>query len=121
MQTLSKGYFKPQNTDTGDVWMPAIATDMQMLNDHTHDGVTSQLLAVTTVSILAAAWVAAPIGGGIYRQLVTLPAGFNYDTSEVWFHLSTGELVFPSVERVSTTTFYAYTSDNTLAYTAFFR
>lgn len=121
MITLSKGYEKPQNPDTGDVFFPALERNIQRLNDHTHDGVNSQFLATTSQSILSANWVAAPIGGGVYRQLVTVPAGFSWDQCEAWFKLSSGETVYPALERVSATTFYVYTNDNTVAYTAFFR
>ena len=124
MITLSKGYLKPASPDTGDIFFPAMQTNIQMLNDHTHDGVTSQLLATTTQQILAANWVAAPAGGGLYRQLVTLPttpSGLQYDVVDVWFKLSTGELTYPTVERASATTYYVYTIDNTQTYVANYR
>lgn len=121
MTTLSMGYQKPANTDTGDIFFPAMAANIQLLNDHTHDGVTSKLLSSTTQSILAASWAAAPIGGGVFRQLMTVPAGFSFDQCEVWFRLSTGQNVYPSVERQSSTTYYIYVNDNTLNITAFYR
>lgn len=121
MTTLSMGYFKPGNSDTGDIFFPNMAANMQALNDHNHDGVTSQLLYSKTQSIVSASWSAAPIGGGVYRQLITVPTGYSYDIASIWFKLSTGEIVYPSVERVSSTTFYVYVNDNTLNITAFYR
>lgn len=121
MITLSKGYKKPQNPDTGDVFFPAMEQNIQQLNDHAHNGTDSQLLATTTANLLAANWAAAPIGGGLYRQLVTMPAGFQYDVAEIWFKLSSGELTVPTVERASATTYYVYTNDNTLTYVANYR
>lgn len=121
MNTLSYGYKLPQNPDTGDVYFPALEFDIIRLNGHSHNGVDSALLSSSLQSVLAVNWVAAPIGGGVYRQLVTMPAGFSYDTCEIWFKLSTGEVVYPSVERASASTFYVYTNDNSLAYTAFYR
>lgn len=121
MQTLSYGYEKPQNTDTGDVYFPAMERNIQRLNDHTHDGINSAPLASTSQDILAANWSAAPIGGGLYRQLVTMPSPYLYDTAQIWFKLSSGEFVYPSVERQSGNTFYVYTNDNSLTYTAFYR
>ena len=121
MITLSKGYLLPQPPDTGDKFFPAMEFNIQRLNNHTHNGTDSQLLSSTSQTILAANWSAAPIGGGIYRQLVTVPTGFNYDVCQIWFKLSTGEYVYPSVEKQSTTQYYVYTNDNTLEYTAYYR
>lgn len=121
MQTLTYGYLLPINPDTGDIVFPALAQDIQQLNDHNHDGINSAPLARNSANILPGAWVAAPIGGGLYRQLVTVPAGLNYDDVDLWFRLSTGEFVYPSVERVSNTTFYVYTNDNSLTYVLYCR
>lgn len=118
---LSYGYKLPADPDTGDVWFPALAFDITRLNSHSHNGTDSAPLSSTTQSILAAAWVAAPIGGGLYRQLVTLPGTLQYDTIEMWFKLSSGEYVYPSVERASANTYYIYTNNNTLQYTASYR
>lgn len=121
MITLSKGYKKPQYPDTGDVWFPAMEQNIQLMNDHTHDGSNSQVLGSATQVIASGSWVASPIGGGSYRQLVTMPAGFSFDQCALWFQLSTGEVVYPSVERQSSTTYYIYTNDNTKTYKAFYR
>lgn len=121
MQTLSYGYKKPQNPDTGDVFFPAMEFNIQQLNDHDHDGVNSAPLATQTGNVVSVLWVAAPIGGGMYRQSITMPTGLTYDGSDIWFRLSTGEFVYPSVERIDATHFYVYTNDNTIAYVAYFR
>ena len=121
MQTLSYGFKKPENDDRGDLFFPAMEENMQQLNDHTHNGVNSALLATTSQTILSASWVAAAIGGGLYRQLITVPTGFSYDTADIWFKLSTGEYVYPSIERASSTTYYIYTNDNSLTYVARYR
>ena len=121
MQTLSYGYKLPANPDTGDQFFPAMEFNIQRLNDHTHNGVNSAPIASTQQSVLAASWAAAPIGGGLYRQLVTMPVGFSYDTTNIWFKISTGEFVYPTVERVSASTYYIYTNDNTLTYVANYR
>ena len=121
MTTLSMGYQKPANNDTGDIFFTAMAANIQALNDHTHDNVTSKFLNSTSQNILSANWAAAPIGGGVYRQLMTVPTGYSFDQCEIWFRLSTGQNVYPSVERVSASTYYIYVNDNTLAITAFYR
>jgi hypothetical protein len=116
---LSTGLRKPANPDTGDTFYQDMADAIQRLNDHTHNGADGQLLAITSQNILAAAWVAT--SGGTYRQLVTLPGTLTYDTITIEWRLSTGERVHPTVERVSATTFYVYTNDNTLQYKALYR
>lgn len=121
MQVLSMGFKKPQDGDQGDVFFDAIAFDVQQLNDHTHNGTNSQLLATQTQSIVSGSWAAAPIGGGVYRQLVTVPAGYSFDTASIWFKISTGVVIYPSVERVSSVTYYIYVNDNTLNLTAYYR
>ncbi len=121
MQTLSYGYKKPANSDTGDIVFPALAADIQQLNDHTHNGVDSAPLASTSQAISSAAWVAAPIGGGLYMQTVTLPGTLQYANVNMWFKLSTFELVYPSIEQVSANSYKIYTNDNSLDYIAYYR
>ncbi len=117
MQTLSKGYKKPQNPDTGDVVFPALEANWQLVNDHNHDGVTSQLLAATLQSITGA-WT--NVGNGTYSKLITVPTGFNYDQCQIDFRLATGEFVYPSITRVSTTQYTLFTN-NQQNYIAIYR
>jgi len=71
------------------------------------------------VTIAAAAWVAD--GTGRYRQDVTVPPGYNMDTYSILFKLSTGEIILPSITRLTATTFRIFGPDNTLTYTAVFK
>lgn len=121
MITLSYGFLKPQNPDTGDIFFPAIEADIQQLNDHTHNGVNSAPLASqTSGSFGIGALTAAPIGGGLYYQDLTLPAGLDYDTCQIWFK-KLGNYVYLSCERLSSSTFRVYVNDNTTAYVAYYR
>lgn len=120
MLVLSHGYQKPQNgIDAGSVWFPAMENNIQKLNDHTHNLTDAAQLAVTTQSILAANWSA--VAGGLYSQVITLPAGFLYDVTDLFFRLSTGELWYPTVQRTSASTYTIFINDNTLNATAFYR
>ncbi len=121
MITLSHGYKKPANPDTGDEFFPAMEENIQLLNDHTHDGTDGALIALVTVNILAGNWVAAPIGGGTYRQLVTLPSNRLYDSTDIFMRLSTGEVVYPKIEKNAANSYYVYTNDNSKTYVAFYR
>lgn len=121
MLTLSYGYLKPQTPDNGGDFFPALEQDIQQLNDHTHNGSNSALLtsqSITPVSqtILTASWSAT--SGGTYRQLVTTPPAIDFDNYGLAFRIASGANlgfeIHPSVERVTDTTFYVYTNDNTI-------
>ena len=116
MQTLSYGYKKPQVGDKGLPLFNALAEDIQRVNDHSHDGVNSPPLTAQSIqgiqaTVLAANWVAyGPIGH--YRQLITVVAGFNFNTMFISVRSVIGEYITPTVERFSATQFYIYTTDN---------
>lgn len=119
MLTLSKGFKKPQTGDKGSVFFPALETNWQQVNDHTHNGTNSQLLgpaAVTAESqtLGAGSWVS--VGGGVYRQLVTMPAGLTY-TNNLWkyLHNTSSHELHLATEYVSATTFYVYVNDNSIS------
>ena len=121
--TLSHGIIKPANPDTGDIWFPALANNAQIQNDHTHNGNDGAFLAVFTASILAANW-GSPTNG-TYQQTITMPTinsvQMSYDTCQIEFRLSTGEIVYPSITRVSASQYTIFTNDNTQTYTAIYR
>ena len=117
MLTLSFGYKKPETGDKGTPLFDALELDIQKLNDHSHDGVNSTPLTAQSIqgiqdTILSANWVAfGPTGH--YRQLVTMIAGFSFDTMFMSFRLPSGDYITPTVEKFSATQFYVYTTDNT--------
>jgi len=120
--TLSYGVYLPSTGDSGAALFTGLEGDLTQLNDHTHNGVNSAQLSATSVvgttqSILAAAWVASGATGH-YRQSVTLPAGYSFDTVQIGFRTAAGIYIMPTVERISATQFYVYTTDNSLTFTA---
>lgn len=122
--TLSYGFIQPENGDKGSTWFPALNDNISQLNDHVHDGVTSALIPSTSiingaVAILPAAWVLDVTGR--YKQDVTVPAGYNMSDFSITFYLSTGEILVPSITKLSSTTFRIFTCDNTLSFVAVFR
>ena len=124
MQTLTYGYLKPQTGDKGSVFFPALEFDIQQLNDHNHDGVTSALIdsssiVATTQALLAGSWVS--VGGGLYRQLVTMPGAMQYDNFFISAKLTTlGHQYYPTIEKVSANSFYIYINDNSLDVTVYY-
>lgn len=47
--TLTYGYKKPQNGDDSSQWFSDIAEDIQLVNDHTHNGVNSSQLSTGAI------------------------------------------------------------------------
>jgi hypothetical protein len=116
LSTLSHDYEKPSNPTYGDVFWPAMERNIQRMNDHTHDGDDGELIAKDTGSAASGSW-GSDLGGGSYRQIITLPNNRQFDSTEIQFRLSTGEVIYPTVEKISGTTFYVYTNDNSKTFT----
>ena len=125
MNTLTYGIQVPQTGDIGSVFFPALEDNFTQLDAHNHDGVTSSKIMSssvksTTQSILAAAWVAVAGVAGLYNQVVTMPTGLQYDDYVPMFKMSTGDLLFLTVEKASATSYTVYCNDNTLTVTALY-
>ena len=123
--TLTYGFKNPENGDRGSSWFADLNANIVQLNSHNHDGSNSAPIPSSTitggiVNILAAAWVLDVAGR--YKQDVTTPSGYNMDTSNPLTRLTvSGNLVTPTIEKLSGTSFRIYTCDNSLAYTVVFR
>jgi hypothetical protein len=129
MLTLTYLLKQMEDNDPSEDWFQAIADNFAAIDAHNHNGVNSPLLtsaiavALTTQTLLAAAWVA--LGDGRYRQLVTLPTisgtPLQYDNVSMEFKIaSTGHVIYPTVEKASANTYYVYSVDNTLDFTALY-
>ncbi len=122
MLTLSYGFKKPQTNDRGPVVFPALEDNWQQVNDHNHDGVNSSLISSTSISkttkaVLAAGW--SSLGGGRWKQTVTLPGVLLYDSVVITcYDTATGDMIYPSIKKASATQFDIYVNDNTLNITA---
>ena len=95
---LSHGYKKPSNPTSGDLFFPALEEAIQKMNDHKHSGTDGEFIASTVQDVLAANW-GADIGGGNYRQLLTVPTGMQFDTCRIEVRRSTGEMAYPTIVR----------------------
>lgn len=122
---LSYGFKKPQNGDKGSSFFPDLEFDIQQLNDHTHDGVTSAQVLSTSIasvqqSIPSSGWVAT--SGGTYRQLVTVPNSKDYDNSIIMFRKDSTEKeqMLLKVEKVSAKTYYVYINDPGVSVIAYY-
>lgn len=121
MQTLSYGFKLPENGDKGTTLFDALAENIERLNAHSHDGtnsapITSLSVQGVTITILAANWTQfGPVGH--YRQLVSLPLGFDFDKVHLSVRTQAGEYCYPQIEKFDVTQFYIYTTDPTLTLT----
>lgn len=122
MLTLTYGYQKPETGDKGAVIWTALETNIQQLNDHTHNNTNSARLdsqssTAVTQAILSAAWVAG--GGGSFSQTVACPGTIKYDTHAIEFrNTANGRTLLLTAEKVSSTTYTLTVNDNTLDVTA---
>jgi hypothetical protein len=122
--TLTYGYKLPANGDRGSTFFPDLAADIQQLNDHNHNGTNSaqltiQSIAVTTQAIASGSWAAT--SGGTYKQTVTLPGTLTYDAISMEFRITSSKhIIYPTIEKVSSTTYDIYTNDNTIGVTAIY-
>lgn len=119
MQTLSFGFLLPETGDKGSGLWDALTTDISQLNSHSHNGTDSAQLSATSVAgatqnISHSSWANYSGPTGHYRQLVTTAAGYTFDANTISFRTSAGALIWPTVEKVTNTTFYIYSIDNTL-------
>lgn len=122
MLTLSYGYKKPQDGDLSDLWFDEISNNMQLLNDHNHNGTNSSKISAKgvqafTQSLPNSGW--APFGS-IYSQSVTIPSGELYDNYAIVFKTTAGEPVYLSVVKTSSTTYTIYSNDSTLGLVAYY-
>lgn len=119
-QTTTHGLVKPSTGDAMTGSYAAIEDAIQRLNDHTHNGSNTEKLVGPTSAdayvqaVSAASW-GSDLGGGSYRQLITLPATYDFDTLVIQARTTAGVMIYPTIVKVSDTTFYIYTNDNSVA------
>lgn len=115
METLTYGFQKPSPNDPGSIVFPAMEQNIERLDNHNHNGLNSRKLeaasiAATTETIASASWVAD--SDGLFSQVVTLPAGYNYGTCSMKFRLPDGSDIFPEIEREADNQYKIIFADN---------
>lgn len=124
MQTLSNGYLLPETGDRGNVFFPALESNIQRLNDHSHNGSDSERLTIEalegstdTTSLVPANWVLQ--ANELYRAPVTMPGNRLFDTTTISLRANNKPL-YGDIEKVTINTFYVYVSDPTLSVTVLY-
>lgn len=121
--TTAYGYKIMEEGDPALTWMDDTEDNWNRMSAHDHDGTDSTLLtpnAITKYSstISGSAW-GSDLGGGMYKQTITVPAGISeFNSFDVMVYItSTGERIFPRFIRTSATTYEIYSNDSSLACT----
>jgi hypothetical protein len=123
--TTSKGYYKPATGERG--FWDSLNSNTDRINDHTHDGSDSTVIPAKNIvkgtsTISSASWAATTGKAGTYEQTITVPSGYTNKTCSITFYIASGSndgnIVFPSIVYVTSTTYKVYTNDNTVDYKA---
>jgi hypothetical protein len=121
METLSRGFKKPQPGDRGATHFQAMEDNIDLMNSMDS---TRAPAVVDTIS--TSGW--SLVSNGLYRKLITVPnitgltptTAIDYDTVVPHFRLPSGQSVELVTEKVSDTTYYVYTNDTSVAYTVIY-
>lgn len=112
MITLSNGYKLPDTGDFGDSWFPALEDNIQRVNDHSHNGVNSEIIdgvniKATTATIFAGDFSAS---GDQFETSVTLPSAALVDETNISFRDPTTKAeILLEIEKISVSQIKVYT------------
>lgn len=121
--TLTYGQKIPSSGERGTSNFTCLSDNFTRLDSHAHDGITSpkidpKNLSKQTTTLALASWAAVASQTGTYRQLLTVPSGYECDSAIMKFYVGSGsEAGMPCYlhfEKVSSTTGYVYINDNTI-------
>ena len=106
----------PSAGDRGASFCVDISNNFSILDTHSHNGTNSPKISMSSaekgvVNLTLNNWVASGDG---YKQVVTLPSGYLFDTSMMKYIIASGvnvgEEVCLTAKKISTNTFEIYTS-----------
>jgi len=114
MITLSNGYRLPETGDFGNEWFPSLEFNIERLNDHNHDGLSSEKLTssnfVATVVTVSAGSLVNQLNG-YFRAEVNTPNGNDIANYTVVVRDPvTKEQIFLKVVKSGITSVYIYTN-----------
>jgi hypothetical protein len=120
--TLSKGYKVPSTGERG-TWWTNLTDNWTRVNSHVHDNSDSARVECKNLThgsntILAASWAATTGQAGTYEQTITVPSGYDVATVTMSFYVNSGSesgnMIFPTITKVTATTYKIYINDNSL-------
>ena len=117
MQTLPYGYKKPDTGDKGQSLFTALEENIQLTNDHTHDGTNSARLTTSAITkytqnVSKNDW--ANEVDGMFSQVVSITNGLEFDSVTITVRSNTGKALNLHYEKVDTSQFRIYCNDSTL-------
>lgn len=120
--TLSNGYIKPDTGDRGNVFFPALESNIERVNDHNHDGANSEKLTASSIeaildTINPGDWVLQ--ASGLYRALVSMSGSLEFDTKGIQLRAN-NKPIYADMEKVTNNSFYVFVNDNTLTITVLY-
>jgi hypothetical protein len=115
MIILSNGYQLPETGDFGSIWFPAIESNIQRLNDHTHNGSDSNKLSSSSIdavtqTVLAASF-APTANPNEFSASVTIPGAVLVDATNISLRdPTTKREIFAEIEKTSISQFNIITN-----------
>ena len=120
--TLTYGLKKPESGDRGTSVFTDLEDNIDLLDDHNHDGVNSALIPSTSIakeSLGIGAW-SGPNSNGLYTALLTFPSGRLPEDSIVKIQDATTKEDLSHLTKIrvvngSNIQYEIYSNDNTLS------
>ena len=119
MQITPKGYRKPEDGDTGNVWSDAIEFDIDKIDalETRFDDLNIADINRDTTILDSGDWIVDPSGKG-YKQTVAAPVGITLDKVGMRYRVTSGPkqniFVNPTIRPISLSAFDIIVNDSTL-------
>lgn len=127
MQILDYLYKLPETKDPSggaNGWFAALAYNISRLATHNHDGTTAAKINIKNLTkqhqtIDSEDW-GADLGGSRYRQTITVPEGLTLDDVSMRFIDGSGNVVYPTIQNTSDTSYTIDVNDDSLTLTVIY-
>ena len=124
MYLTKYGYAVPEAGDESSTeWQPDLSNNIKRYSDHRHDGVDSAKISFASIQkvtsvVYQASWSA--YGNGEFKAVVNMPSGYSFDNTNIIFtivtpgHIGEDTRIFPTIHKITNTSFEIYSNDNTI-------
>lgn len=116
--TLTHSTEIPSSGENGQQFCPELERNWTRYDEHDHSGgskgaaVPSTSITKQTGTAPSGSW--ALVANDIYKQTVTLPTGYAYDTTTIFAFIDNAPVAL-RIEKASSNTFEVYINDNSKA------
>lgn len=118
------GYIIPTDDDTGNSVFADLEVLLERISTHSHTGADSKSISLNFTKIpeeyiITTHIIWTIVANGVYRALVTIrdtTPTFDDNLRTMYYKIGAGDWIEwnPRIERVTNTTFYVYSNDNTI-------